>query len=201
MVKHLTLGTIVGGLIGSAIALIVLAVYPGVADLQASSSLLIRILLGVLFGGVLVGTVVGWIIGNVWTSVMTHRFFLSLAPGTVLRSVVMAGIMGGLVWAILGSAVSDTSSSLVNFLALSGLFSGAIGGGNAAAKLGMVAQGHANQRAEFASRWGKPAPTYEEHLRATGQREELKEHRQAQRDLAKQSKATAEEIRRQRSER
>lgn len=157
MVKHLTLGTIVGGLIGSAIAWIVLFVYPGVTNLQADSSLPIRILLGVLFGGVLVGTVVGWIIGNVWTSAMTHRFFLSLAPGTVLRSVVMGGIMGGLVWAIYGSYVSDTSSNFEKFLALSGLFSGAIGGGNAAGKLGMVVREHAKSRAEFQSRWGKPS--------------------------------------------
>ena len=157
MVKHLALGTIVGGLIGSAIALIVLFVYPGVTNLQADSSLPIRILLGVLFGGILVGTFVGWIIGNVWTSAITHRFSLSLAPGTVLRSVVIAGIMGGLVWAIFGSNVSDTSSSLEKFLALSGLFSGAIGGGNAAGKLGMVVREHAKSRAEFQSRWGKPS--------------------------------------------
>jgi hypothetical protein len=122
-------------------------------------------------------------------------------PGTVLPAVVMAGVMGGLVWAILGPHASDKTSSWNAFLALSGLFSGAIGGGIAAGKLGVALQDHANRRTEFESRFGKPAPTYEEHLRATGQLEELKQHEQAKRDLARAAEEAQREIKRQRSER
>ena len=189
--KALIIGSLYGGLIGSVIELIVLFAFPGRATgLQVSSSVVMRALLGFLFGGILVGTIVGLLVGFVGLSAYLPGLKSIMIPRITLATIITGGILGAFIWEIFGAGHTSTSFNKLPFLSLSGLFSGFIAGGNAGWMVWRVNQAHSRQRKDFELKWGKPMPTYEEHLRQTGQIEELKEHKkmkQEQEWLSKQA--------------
>ncbi|MCP4629271.1 MAG: hypothetical protein GY850_38070 [bacterium] len=191
--KEMHIGALSGVAIGLAIELIVLIGYSSrIAEVLASGRTIAGIV-GAFFGGPLVGCSVGLLVGGVGLSPASREFQFR----KVLRIATVAGIngaiFGALNWALGGLPVSIGG---IGFGSLGGVFSGLAAGSAAGWMVGRVNEARSKMKEDFRREWGDSVPSYEEHLKQTGQDDKLREHQRMKRGQKRLARQAEKKLRR-----